>query len=119
MNNLFLQVALVVTALVATIVIFWLLFSTSKSNAKPFTASDGETFKTQEECDQHDKLLEFFGVYFDESNLKVRNKTQIEQLNLSFLTLLKEGGFEEPSTLIKYRNEFRKLSALFDQASKL
>ena len=93
------------------LVYFFIFLRTQK---KVFIAIDGTKFQTEEECKEYEKYLERFnGVYnydFNQSN----QPDKILGLSSEFIKCLKEEGFSEVKTLIKYREQFKLLSELFD-----
>ena len=115
MNNLLLEALLVLVGLVFTIIFFRYLFFGSNFTRAVFTASDDSTFNSQEACDAYESLLKRISfLYEDESSTKNRSKKEISGMKPSFIKLLKEGGFKDLKTLVKYKDDLKKLVDLFE-----
>ncbi len=77
---------------------------------KSYIAIDGTKFSSEKACEAYNKVFERVNLLY----IKPENKSESTTLGLSasFIRLLKERGFEETKTLIKYREEFIRLSKL-------
>ena len=115
MNNLLIQSLVLVVGLVATIAAFWYLFSSNTNKTNAYVSKDGSRFRDQASCDNYEVICERFTGFFNEEALRSnKNKNELTGLRISFLKLLKEGGFQDVKTLIKYKEDFKKLADLFE-----
>ena len=83
----------------------------NKSNLSK--ARDGSTFKTKDELKSYEALVDKLSPIFNELD-KENNQTTRLDLNIDFINTLKGKGFKNVQMLIKYKNEFQKLSLLIN-----
>ena len=76
-------------------------------------ARDGSTFKTKDELKSYEALVDKLSPIFNELD-KENNQTKRLDLNIDFINTLKGKGFKNVQMLIKYKNEFQKLSLLIN-----
>ena len=88
----------------------YLVTSTSK---KKFVASDGTTLDSKVEQETYESLLKTFKVIFDPTEFaNLKQNKEILGLKTAFLDKLKVSGFEDLKTLVKFKDDFIKLSEL-------
>ncbi len=114
MNNLFFQPLLVLVGLISTVFFFRYLFFSDKKNNMPFIAFDGTKFKSQKDCDEYSYLAKKLEPLFDEISTGNRDKKNLLGLKLSFINTLKKEGFNDLKLLLSYKDQFKKLSDLFE-----
>ena len=79
---------------------------------KNIKASDGTLFSSEEACKTYEDLLNKINLlYLDTGEKKPIGPFGMQ---MAFIQLLKTEGFKDPKTLIKYKEEFKKLVYLFD-----
>ncbi len=107
MNNLFVQLLLVLLALLATIGIFWAMFSTSKAKTPAFSAADGTRFKDEQSLQDYEALCDNLQFLYDEASLKNnRRKDQLLGLNTNFIKCLTQDSFKDLKTLLASKQDF-------------
>ncbi len=79
---------------------------------KNIKASDGTLFSSEEACKAYENLLNKISTLYLDAGSKT--SSELYGIEIDFLRLLKTEGFKEPKTLIKYKEEFKKLVGLFD-----
>ena len=94
-------------------IVFLLLFLFKSINKKSFKADDGSVFANEEDLDLYNEL------YTRTSSLFLDEDTQNESKDLlgfekPFLNRLKNDGFTDLKTLIKFRKQFELLSNLIN-----
>ncbi|ABX08735.1 hypothetical protein [Prochlorococcus marinus] len=115
MNNLLIQSLLLIVGSIGTIAAFWYLFSSNTKTKKSFISKDGTSFRDQESCDNYEVICERFTGFFDEEALRTnKKKNDLTGLRIAFIKLLKSDGFQDVKTMIKYKDDFRKLADLFE-----
>ena len=96
------------------IAIVFLILSLFKSiNKKSFKAEDGSVFDTQEDLDIYEDLYEKTKPLFNVNN-EDPSSFPVLGFQKSFLTKIKNDGFTDLKTLIKYRKQFKELSNLIN-----
>ena len=113
MNNPALQILLVIFGFIFTIIFFRYIFASGINGKKIFTASDGKRFYKQEDCNEYDLLLKRLKFIYEEPSGKNRNKKENFDIDLLFARKLREGGFPDIATLIRFKDDFKKLADLF------
>ena len=109
----FQYVGIAFAGVLLTVAFLFLLLREQKS----FLAIDGTRFASEKACNAYDEVFERMNLLYlkDEKN----SESSTLGLQVAFLTLLKEKGFQETKTLMKYRDQFIKLSNLLTQESQL
>ena len=104
---------ILIVFIVILILGFLVLFILSNLKKESFVAIDGASFKSQSDLDIYQDLLlktkPLFALEDDTSN-----STTILGYEKIFLKNLKSDGFRDLKTIIKYRNQFKALSALIN-----
>ncbi len=80
---------------------------------KSILASDGTRFSSESARNAYEEILsDITNLYLETTNKSASN----DKFGISkeFLKLLKEQGFQETKTLIKFRSDFVKLAKLFE-----
>ncbi len=95
-------------------IVFILLFLFKSISKSGFKASDGNIFASQADLDIYQNLLERTKPLFSSDPAKASSDL-ILGFDTSFLNKLKNGGFIDLKTLIKYRNQFQLLSDLINK----
>ena len=93
--------------LLLTVLVLFLLLREQKS----IQASDGTRFSSEEACRDYEAVLERVKTLYYEKEKK-SSSTLTLGLRAEFLKLLKEEGFGEVKTLIKYRDDIKILAEL-------
>ncbi len=96
--------------LVFVLLVFFLLTNLKKEN---FVANDGSIFTSQYDLDlYHDLIIKTQPLFEpDETNSKSKTILGYDKI---FIANLKNDGFKDLKTLVKYRNQFKALSALIN-----
>ena len=93
--------------------VFLILFLFKSINKKSFTAEDGSVFASQSDLDLYQTLYEKTKPLFYPEEQP--NSSQLilgfEQI---FLSKLRNDGFKDLKTLVKYRKQFKLLSELIN-----
>ena len=80
---------------------------------KNIKATDGTSFSSEEACKAYEAILVRINtLYLDAGN---KSSTETFGLEATFIKLLKEEGFKDSKTLIKYKDEFKKLYDVLNQ----
>ena len=79
---------------------------------KNIEASDGTLFSSEEACKSYEELLQKINkIYLDTEN---KTSAELFGIQITFIKILQNDGFKDAKTLIKYKEDFRKLVNLFD-----
>ncbi len=104
---------ILIAVFISLILGFLALFLITNFRKDNFVATDGSSFKAQSDLDLYQDLLLKTKPLFAFDEFTSSTKT-ILGYDRTFLTNLKAGGFKDLKTLLKYRNEFKALSALIN-----
>ena len=105
-------IGIAVLGVLATFSVLFLILREGSS----IKASDGKAFSTEEECLAYEAVLQQVkGFYSTQGN----EPTSYDDIGLQvgFVKLLTEKGFQDAKTLMKYQDDFKKLVNLFEQGS--
>ncbi len=108
------DITLIAIAIILLLAIVLLILFLLKSiNKQSFAAEDGSVFETQSDLDSYLGLYEKTKPLFA---LLDANSSSQEALGFerSFLLKLKNGGFDDLKSLIKYRTQIKLLSELIN-----
>ena len=92
---------------------FLILFLFKSINKKNYKAQDGSLFDSQADLDIYQSLYDKTKTLFSDNN-EEDSPNPVLGLNNSFLIKLKNGGFPDLKTIIKYRQQFKVLSDLIN-----
>ncbi len=102
-------VGIAITGILLTAFLLFLILREQKT----IKAIDGTAFASEEACRTYEILLDKMSKLYAASEKNSVRETF--GLKPEFLQLLKNEGFSEVKTLIKYRKEFEQLTNLFNQ----
>ena len=79
---------------------------------KNIKASDGTLFSSEEARQAYEELLKKVSIlYLD--NVK-KESSELFGMQMTFIKVLQTEGFKDAKTLLKYKDDFKKLVELFD-----
>ncbi len=81
---------------------------------KVIEASDGTRFNSEESCRAYESTLDRLKPLYQESDSSLDKVLGFSQ---GFLELLKNTGFRDLKTLLKYKGDIQKLVELFDETN--
>ncbi len=110
--NPILSIGIVLSGIALTVGTFILIFKQGAS--KTIVASDGTRFNSEDACSKYEASLERLKPLYDSND---GNMDKTYGFKEGFLETLKNGGFKDVKTLIKYRAEFEKLEEFFETKS--
>tara|TARA_Y100001968_G_scaffold315773_1_gene342749 strand:+ start:747 stop:1079 length:333 start_codon:yes stop_codon:yes gene_type:complete len=104
-------IAIAVLLLIAIVSLGLFLFKSI--NKKSFIAQDGSVFDSKSDLDLYQNLYDKTKPLFCPDDLK-GSAQQILGFEKIFITKLKQDGFPDLKSLVKYRNQFKLLSDLIN-----
>ncbi len=108
----FLYVGIAIVGIVLTALVLFLLLREQKS----FQSKDGTRFSSQEACNAYEAIYQRLETLYEVEGKESASQSKLG-LSADFLQLLKVGGFGELKTLLRYQDDFKRLSCLFEDDS--
>ncbi len=105
-------IGIAVLGVLATFSVLFLILREGTS----IKASDGKAFSTEEECVAYEVVLQKVKRLYTSKGNEAPSYEDIG-LQVGFVNLLTEKGFQDVQTLMKYQDDFKKLVSLFESAS--
>ena len=94
-------------------IVFLLLFLFRSVEKKEFLAKDGSSFKNQYDLELYERLYEETKPIFSDIGTNSTNQTLLG-FDKSFLSKLRNDGFDDLKTIVNYRKQFQLLSDLIN-----
>ncbi len=113
--NIFYIGLVVLVGIVATGLFLRFILSSSGKSNEVFEAIDGTKFSRKQDLNEYEFLYERLRcLYEDNLSANQRNKNVNLGLSLSFIQQLRADGFSNLNSLISNKEQFKKLSNLFE-----
>ena len=107
------KILITISLILFIAIVFLILFLYKSTKRYKFISTDGELFDSQSDLDAYQKLLEKTLPLFSYDESKDNNKLVLG-FNKSFLNTLRNEGFSDLKTIVKYRKDIQAFSDLIN-----